>query len=75
MIAQQAGMADPAAFGNTYLSGTPGMAVVDSINDTGTQIMPGGPVPAEGETVTIKFDPHRRREFVLLEESGSRPTE
>ncbi len=38
VISQQAGVADPAAFGATYLSGTPGMAVVNAINDTGTQI-------------------------------------
>jgi hypothetical protein len=31
-------------------------------------VLPGGRIPAEGETVTIKFDPHKRREFVLLEE-------
>lgn len=33
-----------------------------------TVVLPGGRIPAEGETVTIKFDPHKRREFVLLEE-------
>jgi hypothetical protein len=33
-----------------------------------TVVLPGGRIPAEGEPVTIKFDPHRRREFVLLEE-------
>jgi uncharacterized protein (DUF58 family) len=32
-------------------------------------VLPGGRVPAEGETVTVKFDPHKRREFVLVEES------
>jgi hypothetical protein len=32
-------------------------------------VFPGGHVPAEGETVTVKFDPHKRREFVLVEES------
>jgi hypothetical protein len=32
-------------------------------------VFPGGRVPAEGETVTVKFDPHKRREFVLVEES------
>jgi uncharacterized protein (DUF58 family) len=32
-------------------------------------VLPGGRIPAEGETVTIKFDPHKRREFVLLAES------
>jgi hypothetical protein len=31
--------------------------------------LPGGRVPAVGETVTIKFDPNSRRQFVLLEES------
>jgi sporulation protein YlmC with PRC-barrel domain len=31
--------------------------------------VPGGRVPAVGETVTIKFDPNSRREFVLLEET------
>jgi hypothetical protein len=33
-------------------------------------VLPGGRVPAEGERVTIKFDPNRRREFVLLEQAG-----
>jgi hypothetical protein len=32
-------------------------------------VLPGATVPAEGERVTVKFDPHKRREFVLLEES------
>jgi hypothetical protein len=32
-------------------------------------VLPGGGVPAEGDTVTVKFDPHKRREFVLVEES------
>ena len=32
-------------------------------------VLPGGRVPAEGERVTIKFDPHKRREFVLLEQA------
>jgi len=31
--------------------------------------LPGGRVPQVGETVTIKFDPRRRRQFVLLEEN------
>jgi sporulation protein YlmC with PRC-barrel domain len=31
--------------------------------------LPGGRVPAVGETVTIKFDPNSRRQFVLLEEN------
>jgi hypothetical protein len=31
--------------------------------------LPAGRVPAVGETVTIKFDPNSRRQFVLLEES------
>ena len=31
--------------------------------------LPGGRVPAVGETVTIKFDPNSRRQFVLLEDS------
>jgi hypothetical protein len=30
---------------------------------------PGGRIPSPGERVTIKFDPDRRREFVLLEEN------
>jgi hypothetical protein len=29
--------------------------------------LPGGRIPAQGETVTIKFDPNKRRQFVLLE--------
>ena len=37
--------------------------------DTTQQVvLPGGRIPAVGETVTIKFDPNRRRRFVLLEE-------
>lgn len=32
-------------------------------------VLPGGRIPTEGETVTAKFDPHKRREFVLLEDS------
>ena len=32
-------------------------------------VLPEGRIPSEGETVTIKFDPHARREFVLLEGS------
>jgi hypothetical protein len=31
--------------------------------------LPGGRVPAVGETVTVKFDPNSRRQFVLLEQS------
>jgi hypothetical protein len=31
--------------------------------------LPGGRVPVVGETVTVKFDPNRRRRFVLLEEN------
>lgn len=31
-------------------------------------VLPGGRVPAAGETVTVKFDPHKRREFVLVED-------
>lgn len=29
---------DPAAFQNTYMAGTPGTAVVNAINDTGTHV-------------------------------------
>jgi hypothetical protein len=32
-------------------------------------VLPGARVPAEGERVTVRFDPHKRREFVLLEEN------
>jgi len=31
--------------------------------------LPGGEVPAVGSTVTVKFDPNSRKNFVLLEES------
>jgi sporulation protein YlmC with PRC-barrel domain len=31
--------------------------------------LPAGRVPAVGETVTVKFDPNSRRQFVLLEDS------
>ena len=33
-----AGMADPAAFQNTYMAGAAGTAIVNAIHDTGTQI-------------------------------------
>ncbi len=36
---------------------------------TRTVAVPGGRVPTVGETVTIKFDPQSRKNFVLLEES------
>lgn len=32
-------------------------------------LLPGGRVPAVGETVTLKFDPQNRKNVVLLEES------
>jgi hypothetical protein len=31
-------------------------------------VLPGGRIPAEGETVTVKFDPHKRREVALVED-------
>jgi hypothetical protein len=34
-----------------------------------TVAIPGGRVPNVGETVTVKFDPNSRKDFVLLEES------
>ncbi len=34
-----------------------------------TVAVPGGDVPAVGSTVTVKFDPNSRKNFVLLEES------
>ena len=36
---------------------------------TRTVALPGGRVPAVGETVTIKFDPQSRKNFVLEEQS------
>ena len=36
---------------------------------TRTLLLPGGRVPAVGETVTVKFDPQNRKNVVLLEES------
>lgn len=36
---------------------------------TRTVAIPGGRVPNPGETVTVKFDPNRRKDFVLLERS------
>lgn len=36
---------------------------------TRTVALPHGRIPTAGETVTVKFDPNRRRDFVLLEES------
>lgn len=42
----------------------------ESSYDTRRRVaLPGGRMPSPGERVTIKFDPHRRREFVLLEEN------
>jgi hypothetical protein len=38
MQAGAAGMADPAALGQTYTAGTAGTAIVNAIRDTGTQI-------------------------------------
>ena len=36
---------------------------------TRTLLLPGGRVPAVGETVTVKFDPQSRKNVVLLEEA------
>ncbi len=36
---------------------------------TRTVALPGGRVPVAGQTVTVKFDPNSRKDFVLLEES------
>ena len=36
---------------------------------TRTLLLPGGRVPAVGETVTVKFDPQNRKNVVLLEEA------
>lgn len=36
---------------------------------TRTVAIPGGRVPNVGETVTVKFDPNSRKDFVLLEQS------
>jgi hypothetical protein len=40
-----------------------------SFKSTRTVALPGGDVPAAGSTVTVKFDPNSRKDFVLLEES------
>lgn len=40
-----------------------------SFKSTRTVALPGGDVPAVGSTVTVKFDPNSRKDFVLLEES------
>ena len=40
-----------------------------SFKSTRTVALPGGAVPAVGSTVTVKFDPNSRKNFVLLEES------
>jgi len=40
-----------------------------SYRASGCVALPGGRIPQVGETVTIKFDPQRRRQFVLLEEN------
>jgi hypothetical protein len=40
-----------------------------SFKSTRTVALPGARVPAVGSTITVKFDPNSRRNFVLLEES------
>jgi hypothetical protein len=40
-----------------------------SFKTTRTVALPGGAVPAVGATITVKFDPNSRKNFVLLEES------
>ena len=40
-----------------------------SFKSTRTVALPGGGVPVAGSTVTVKFDPNSRKNFVLLEES------
>ena len=40
-----------------------------SFKSTRTVALPGGAEPAVGSTVTVKFDPNSRKNFVLLEES------
>jgi len=47
-----AGMADPGAFRNTYLGGTPGTAIVNAIKDTGT-VINNAPVCELDLTVTM----------------------
>jgi hypothetical protein len=47
---------------------------VSPVNESGyktarTVAIPGGRVPNVGETVTVKFDPNSRKDFVLLEQS------
>jgi hypothetical protein len=40
-----------------------------SFKSTRTVALPGGNVPAVGSTLTVKFDPNSRKNFVLLEEN------
>jgi hypothetical protein len=40
-----------------------------SFKSTRLVALPGGTVPAVGTTLTVKFDPNSRKNFVLLEES------
>ena len=40
-----------------------------SFKTTRLVALPGGQVPAVGSTLTVKFDPNSRKNFVLLEES------
>ena len=40
-----------------------------SFKSTRTVALPGGEVPSVGSTLTVKFDPNSRKNFVLLEES------
>lgn len=40
-----------------------------SFKSTRKVALPGGGVPVVGSTVTVKFDPNSRKNFVLLEES------
>jgi hypothetical protein len=45
-------MADPGAFRNTYLGGTPGTAIVNAFRDTGT-VIDNAPVCELDLTVTV----------------------
>ena len=40
-----------------------------AVKSTRTVALPGGRIPNVGETVTVKFNPNSRKDFVLLEES------
>jgi hypothetical protein len=72
MVMQQgaAGMADPAAFQNTYMGGTQGTAIVNAIKDTGT-VINNAPVCELDLTVTVPgTEPYAVKHRQLIAQSA-----